>query len=132
MTKVQDKPQQQGSLKVCEVIDRTQPLLYIKMLIKTKYVTFIDKINVFTINKAQNKCFAQGTQIFQNGSIQQGIHHQHIVSMYGGKDSQKHLWKEAFMCRIMQPKKCTCPASIRASIAHAVFTKWAFLPSRLI
>ena len=44
-------------------------LPYMKRLIKKElYVKFTNKINVLTINKAQNKSFAQGPQIFQDSS----------------------------------------------------------------
>ena len=49
---------------MCEMIDRMGPLFhpYMKKLIK-KYVKFINKIIIFTINKMQNKSFARGFQI---------------------------------------------------------------------
>ena len=38
-----------------------------KLIKKKKYVNFINKINIVTMNKVQNKNFAQGPQIFQDG-----------------------------------------------------------------
>lgn len=61
-----------GSLRACEVMDRTGPRalpspVYEQVNQKKKYVTFINKINRFTINKVQNKSFEQGFKIFQDG-----------------------------------------------------------------
>ena len=39
---------------------------------KELYVKFTNKINVLTINKVQNKKFAQGPQIFQNDFVGDG------------------------------------------------------------
>ena len=65
-----------GSLRVCEMIDRTGlPLspVYEKINQKKKYVKFINKINIFIINKMHNTNFAQGLQIFQDDSLSQPI-----------------------------------------------------------
>ena len=55
------------------MIDCIEPLFlpYMEKLInqKKKYVKFINKINIFTINKAQNKSFSQGPKFFKTALL---------------------------------------------------------------
>ena len=66
--------------------------VYEKVNQKKKYVKFINKINIFTINTAQNKSFAQGPQVFGDGSADQvmrsGLQHKTYEFQFSYEEEQ--------------------------------------------